>query len=189
MGQELDQKRRRDRVSQLALFFQISGLERVIPGCRRFPANSPTLKLMELGESLTRWTVRLAMALYVVSLALRWSARCRRPWLGRPWLGMARLAWTGGCILFLAHVACAFNFFHGWSHAAAYQHTARRTEETIGIFWGGGLYLNYAFTLVWLADVLWWWRGLEQYERRGRAVEWGVQAFLAFMAFNGTVVF
>ena len=140
---------------------------------------------MDLGELLTRWTVRLAVALYALALVARWHAHGRRPWLSR-----ARLAWSVGCVLFLAHVACAFAFFHGWSHAAAYQETARRTGEQFGIFWGGGLFLNYAFALVWPADVLCWWcQGLEGYERRAAGLEWVVQGFLAFMSFNATVVF
>jgi len=85
-------------------------------------------------------------------------------------------------LFYLAHVVAAFHFYHGWSHAAAYEHTARRTAEVVGLDWGGGLWWNYAFGAVWLGDILW---------RRGRPAWLGVavQAFLAFMAFNATVVF
>jgi hypothetical protein len=139
---------------------------------------------MDAGEWLTRWTVRLAGALYVVSLALRWnSGGSRRR------LDAARIAWTVACGLFLAHVVCAFEFFHAWSHAAALSDTARRTEETTGLSWGGGLYLNYAFAIVWLADVLWWWRAEQTYENRPRVLEWLVQGFLGFMFFNAAIVF
>lgn len=139
---------------------------------------------METGELLTRWTVRLAGALYVLALVIRWNARDRREWQAT-----ARLAWTMGCISFLAHIASAFEYFHGWSHWAAYEDTARRTEEVTGLAWGGGLYLNYLFAVVWLADAAWWWRGLKQYEKRPRAIDWAVQGFMAFMFFNATVVF
>jgi hypothetical protein len=139
---------------------------------------------MDTGELLTRWTIRLALVFYVLAVALRLLAR-RRP----AWQRAARLAWTLGCIVYLAHVACAFQFYHGWSHTAAYRETARQTAERFGLDWGGGLYFNYAFTAVWMVDVLWWWRGLEPYQTRPRWVDATVQAFFAFMAFNATVVF
>src|SRR5579862_2549129 len=101
---------------------------------------------METGEILTRWTVRVAVVLYVASLATRgysphWS----------------RVAWTVGCLTYLLHVVCAFEYYHHWSHDEAYAFTAQQTATVVGLDWGGGLYLNYAFTLVWLADVVWWW--------------------------------
>ncbi|HMF19219.1 MAG TPA: hypothetical protein VKE98_18560 [Gemmataceae bacterium] len=137
---------------------------------------------MEPGELLTRWTVRLAMILYVLALST-WIMSRRRA----SWLRTARLAWTIGCGIFLAHVICAFAFYHHWSHAAAYEETANRTAELVGISWGGGLYLNYAFTLLWIADVIFWWRNLNRF--RFRAIQIAIQLFLAFIAFNATVVF
>jgi len=100
---------------------------------------------MDLGDLLTRWTVRLAVALYLVSLLLRLRAGGRHARLAA-----ARLSWTGGCFAFLAHVAAAFHFAHHWSHGAALAATAERTAEVVGWHWGGGLYANYAFALVWL---------------------------------------
>jgi hypothetical protein len=137
---------------------------------------------MDPGEFLTRWTVRLAMVLYVVGLGTWMLAGTRASWLRA-----ARLAWTIGCGFFLAHVICTFGFVHHWNHAAAYAETARRTEELTGISWGGGLYLNYAFTVLWAADVGFWWRSLDR-SRPGR-IGIMIQVFLAFIAFNATVVF
>ena len=139
---------------------------------------------MNPGEFLTRWSAVLALSLYVLGLALRANANGTRSKL--TW---ARTAWTVGCLLFLFHVACAFQFYHHWSHTAAYAATAERTAELVGLAWGGGLYANYAFTLLWVADAIWWWCGLERYETRSRVVNWAVHVFLGFMAFNGTVVF
>ena len=119
---------------------------------------------------MTRWTIRISLALYVAALAARPGSRSRR------------ICWTLGCLFFLAHAAAAFHFYHGWSHAAAYAHTAQRTAEVVGIHWGGGLWWNYAFGVVWLADVLW-------PRRHPRWMAIAVHAFLAFMAFNATVVF
>jgi hypothetical protein len=135
---------------------------------------------MSPGELATRWTVRFALAGYFLGGALRAEGRTSRQ-------GIARIAWTLGCLFYLAHVACAFHFYHGWSHMAAYRHTAERTAAVVGWKWGGGIYFNYAFTAVWFADaVAWWLRG----DRAKSAwLEAGTQAFLWFMVFNATAVF
>jgi len=135
------------------------------------------------GELVTIWTVRAAMLLYIVAVLLWLTARTPR---GRR---VARLAWSMGSLLYLAHVWCAFQFFHGWSHRAAYVETARQTGELFGLAWGGGLYFNYLFTLVWLTDVIWWWAQEGSYGRRPRWVAASIHGFMAFMFFNGAVVF
>jgi hypothetical protein len=140
--------------------------------------------IMETGELLTRWTARFAMFLYALALALRLASHKRRGWMT-----LSRQAATMGFLVYLAHVACAFQFVHYWRHTAAYAATARQTYETVGLDWGGGLYFNYFFTLIWGADVCWWWLARDRYEARPRVIEWPVQGFLAFMAFNATVIF
>jgi hypothetical protein len=45
------------------------------------------------------------------------------------------------------------------------------------------------FTIAWVVDVIWWWRGLALYRRRSRWIQVGIHAFFAFMFFNATVVF
>jgi hypothetical protein len=97
-----------------------------------------------------------------------------------------RIAWTIGCILFLVHVAAAFQFHHAWSHGAAYRATALETKKLFGVDYGGGLYWNYTFALVWLSDAVWRWLGT------GVRSDWisrSVHGFMAFMFFNGTMVF
>lgn len=132
------------------------------------------------GELATIWTVRIALAGYFIGGAL-WT---RQASTGR--LKLARIVWTLGCACYLAHVVSAFHFYHAWSHTAALERTAERTAETTGWYFGGGLYLNYLFTAVWVADALarWWpwfagkcWPAI------------AVQLFLWFMVFNATVVF
>jgi hypothetical protein len=131
---------------------------------------------------LTRWTVRLALAFYAFTVALRLTFPTHRR--------LARGLWTAGCLLFLAHVAAAFTWFHGWSHARAYAETARQTRDLLGIDWGGGLFINYLFTAVWTADVAYWWLGgLDAYDGRPRWLDFALHSFFAFMAFNGAVVF
>ena len=133
------------------------------------------------GELLTLWTVRAAFALYVAALALRLS----RPGHSR---STFRMLWTAGCVAFAIHVACAFHFFHGWSHADAYRQTARQTKDLTGIASGFGLYLNSAYLLAWAIDAAWVWRHAS-YERRPRWIAIALHAFFAFMWFNATVVF
>lgn len=137
---------------------------------------------METGELLTRWTIRVALVLYIASVALRLTGKSGD-------LGRSRLArWfsTLGVAAYLAHVGCAFHFFHEWSHDAAYAATAKETEAHFGFHWGGGLYFNYVFTALWLLDVTWAWIAMESQPRWAR---YAVHGFLVFMAFQGTVVF
>jgi len=90
----------------------------------------------------------------------------------------------------LAHVGLAFQFYHGWSQAAAYRDTARQVNEVVGINWGGGLYINYIVLAWWSLDVLWWWRGgLESYRRRSGLLIAAWHGFLIFIIFNATIVF
>ena len=107
----------------------------------------------EIGGFLMHWSARLAIACYVVRLLIDVA----RP-TGRIARRTACWSWTVGCGLLVIHVLIAFATVHGWSHRAAFDHTAVRTEEVTGIDWGGGLFFNYAFTLIWIADVAAWWR-------------------------------
>jgi hypothetical protein len=95
-----------------------------------------------------------------------------------------------GCVSILAHVACAYHFYHNWSHAAAYRETARQTAEVTGLDWGGGLFINYALIIGWVIDVsLWRLRGLDAYRNRPRLMAVAWQGFLFFIIFNATVIF
>ena len=97
--------------------------------------------------------------------------------------------WTIACALFLAHVACAFHFYHHWSHAEAFTNTALRTGELIGWEFGAGIYFSYGFSLLWAADVLWWWLRPISYAARPWWLSGAIHAYLFFIAFNGAVVF
>lgn len=133
-------------------------------------------------EGVIRWTARIAVVFYLARLAvdLGWPASPRRNHL-------ARGLWTAGCGVFLTHVAAVFQFLHGWSHAAAWEHTRAVTYATTGWDSGFGLYLNYLFTAWWVLDVgLWWWR--DDWPR-WRLPYWCLQGFFAFMMFHATVTF
>jgi len=139
---------------------------------------------MNAGELLTRATIWSALLGYAWGAALLSSARSseRR-------LVAARMAWTLGCVFFVAHFFCAFHFYHHWSHADAYTETARQTEEMTGHHSGSGLYLNYLFGLVWIILVAWWWLAPVRFVAQSG---WSLalwNGFALFMIFNGTVVF
>lgn len=135
---------------------------------------------MSGGELLTRGSVWLALIAYAIGAGMMLRVRGR---------AAARCVWTIGCALFLVHVVCAFGFYHGWSHAAALDATARQTGEMTGVRWGGGLFLNYVFALAWLGDVLWWWLAPESHARRSQRLAAVWHGFFFFMVFNGAVVF
>ncbi len=142
---------------------------------------------MATGLLLTRATAIVAVGLFTLALALRSRARSSAdPERTRV---QARVAWSVGCAIFIVHVACAFHFVHSWSHAAAYETTARETFELTGWNFGAGLWANYLFTAVWIVDVIWWWRGTDRYEARPKWINGAILGFLGFIAFNATVVF
>ena len=97
--------------------------------------------------------------------------------------------WTIGCVAMLAHVVAAFHYTHRWSQMDAIESTAKKTEHLIGIAFGEGLYFNYLFLLVWIADVLFWWQRPERYETRPVWLKYGIHGYLFFIAFNGAVIF
>jgi hypothetical protein len=149
-----------------------------------------------MDDALLRWTARLAALFYSAALGLRIGptrcaiARCAIARCAIARCAIARWVWSAGCVALLAHMACAFHFHHRWSHQAAYWATARQTAERTGLDWGGGVYFNYAFAMVWGLDALWWWRvGPARYEARHAWAEWLIQGYLAFILFNATIVF
>ena len=140
---------------------------------------------MSSGQLLTTVTIWITLVAYAFGSAAFALSRNRNRWDAA-----ARLGWTVACVSLLAHVATAFSSYHAWSHEAAYRDTARQTYEVFGINWGGGLYVNYALLVLWIADVGWWWlRGLDAYRRRPWPIVAASQGLLIFIFFNATVVF
>lgn len=157
------------------------------------------------GTLLTHWTIRVALSLYALALAIELRPVIRKsvtPGDGstdshaqaprsaaettadlRCWL------WTAACIAFLAHVACAFHFYHGWSHQSALDDTARQTRELMGVAFGRGIWFSYAFALLWVADVLWWWSSSASYQHRSTWLHGAIHGYMFFIALNGAIVF
>lgn len=139
---------------------------------------------MSAGEWLTRATIWIALLSYTIGAIL---LLLRSPSDGIA--ARARAAWTVGCLFFVAHVVCAFAYFHHWSHTAAYVETARQTEEKTGLRSGSGLYLNYLFGVVWIALTMRWWMSPRGFLAQSRWTHGLWNGFAVFMIFNGTVVF
>lgn len=138
---------------------------------------------MDTAEWLTRGTVWLALSLYVAAeMVVAFSSRAA---------GCATARWLNGfgVAAFVGHVACAFHFHHQWSHAVAYADTARQTVDFTGWNWGGGLYLNYLFMIVWLGELTWSSLGPMTYAGRRSWIGWAARGFFMFMIFNGAFVF
>jgi hypothetical protein len=124
-------------------------------------------------DVVTRQTARVAILFWgIASGAILLNGR-----------QFGRSAWTLGCLAFLVHVAIAFDRVHGWSNSAAVRHV----EEVSGF--GAGLYVSYAFTALWVADTAWWWIDSKTHDARPAVLDRGLHAFMAFIVFNGTVVY
>jgi hypothetical protein len=94
-----------------------------------------------------------------------------------------RFGWATGCLLLMLHIAIAFHLGHGWSHEAAWEHTHQASG------YGDGIYMNYAFVLVWFADAMWACIAIDSYLARSRWLHWTIHGFIAFIVFNAAVVF
>lgn len=132
-----------------------------------------------LGENLILWTVRISVTFYACA-TWRYLFHVRRS-VGTD--NIFRRLWLAAWAMCVVHVICAFHFQHHWNHAAAVRHTAEMTARVVGWYWGGGLYINYVFLLMWGVDAM----------KRFRASDQGLgiimHATAAFMMFNATVVF
>lgn len=103
---------------------------------------------------------------------------------------VARWAWSLGALLFVIHVAAAFDVYHDWSHAAAMAHVAQETQRVMGNAVGSGIYVSYFYTLLWALDALYWWlAGHQKYFSIWPGLHKLKHAFMFFIFFNGTVIF
>lgn len=128
----------------------------------------------------TRFPVWLALMMYALTVGC-WSRR-KMEW--------AKWCWTVGCLSFLVHVIAAFQLHYQWSHEVAVKQTKNQTEAVTGVSSGFGIYVNYLFTLIWVADaVAWWALGSERYANRSGWLAALIHGFFVFMIFNGAVVF
>ncbi len=101
--------------------------------------------------------------------------------------GWVHAANATGLALCVVHIAIAMGSVHGWRHAAAIDATAIQTESVYGLRWGGGVFVNYLFVIVWALEA--WWRTRTRAFSESRFARWLLRTFYAVIVFNAAVVF
>ncbi len=132
---------------------------------------------------MTVWTVRLALLCYVAALTIVLRRSSEGAWR------FGGMVWMLGSVLLWAHLAAAFHEHHHWSHAHAAAETSRRTAALVGWSWGGEIYWNYVFAVVWSIDAFIWRLAPNASRRRPVAILAAIHAFMFFIVLNATVVF
>jgi hypothetical protein len=136
-----------------------------------------------VGDDLIRRTIWLALLFYGVATALM-IALVREDWQAFTQRGrLTRWCWTLAWLAYLVHLAMAFHHYHHWSHAHALEHT----RQVSGV--GEGIYVSHLFTLVWTADVAYWWCRPDGYAARSRWMDAALHGFMLFVVANATVVY
>jgi len=145
---------------------------------RPHPVDSPTP-----GDDLIRNTIRLSLFYYAVA-AIHLLCAFPADWRNfTDRIRFARITWTLAWLAYLIHLGMAFHYAHNWSHADAIEHT----RDVSGF--GEGIFVSHLFTLIWSADVISWWLAPRWYQTRSVWIDRVLHGFMAFMIFNGTVVF
>jgi hypothetical protein len=135
------------------------------------------------GDDLTRNTVRVSLLFWLLAVWIMIGLD-KTGWRAASTIGKAaRTCWTLAWLAYFVHLASAMHYYHGWSHADAMRHV----EEVSGF--GPGIFFSHLFTLLWTADVAWWWLDPGSYARRFAGFDRLVHAYMAFIIFNGTVVY
>ena len=133
-------------------------------------------------ESASVWAIRFALILMVGVLILEAFGKSK---IDRS----LATSWFIGAVLSLCHSAGALATFHQGSQSLAFQATEEQTKELLGIQIGAGLFVNYAFVLVWIADACIRLFIPARYCQFPAAYALSVQSFLVFIAINGAIVF
>ena len=131
----------------------------------------------------------LAVRGSIAAATLSWAAAEWLRWRQPRRATVARVLWKAGAVLLVVHAVAVFHYIHHWSQDAALEHTARQTAALTGLYWGGGLYVNYAFTGLWLWDAAAWWANPDRYARRSERSRALLLAIFLFMFVNGGIVF
>jgi hypothetical protein len=129
-------------------------------------------------------TIWLALAAFVAAEAGRRPAFAGRP--TAPWSTPVSFA---GLALLIVHIVLAYAVRHDWSHEAAVRATAQQTASVYGLDWGGGIYVNYLFAVVWAIDAWHWHVSAAGAAARSPTLRWALRAFYAIIIVNAAIVF
>ena len=133
-------------------------------------------------ESASLWAIRIALGLMVLVFAIEIRG-------GKSTDRTTASLWLVGALLALGHSLGALATFHHGSHLLAMKATAQQTHELLGIRFGAGLFVNYAFDLVWLVDAMIRMISPAIYSKLPNAYRYCTNGFLIFIAINGAIVF
>lgn len=133
-------------------------------------------------ESASLWAIRFALlAMFIVFVAeANGKKRTNRS---------LAVIWLFGASLSLCHGMGTIATFHNGSQSIAWESTAQQTEALIGLRIGAGLFVNYAFILIWLIDSGVCLLAPKSYDRLPKAICRTINGFLIFIAINGAIVF
>jgi hypothetical protein len=128
-------------------------------------------------------TIWISLLLFVAAQhGLRQPARVLRP------AGWVQAANAIGLALCVAHITLAMGWVHGWSHELASAATAMQTKSVYGLRWGGGLFVNYLFVIVWATEA--WMKSRPSGSVLDAAgPRWALRIFYGVVIFNAAVVF
>jgi hypothetical protein len=101
----------------------------------------------------------------------------------------ARGIWTLGVALAVVHIVLAFQLVYQWDHEAAVAATVQQSADRFGLGWRGGIYVNYVFVIIWLADVGSWWIAPASHRARPLSIERARFVAFLLMFVNGAIVF
>lgn len=96
-----------------------------------------------------------------------------------------RVAWLFGGAMIIIHILTSYGLAHGWSHSEAIRATAKESERVTGIRAGWGVYVNFAFAVVWFGYSLVMVIAGRRFHRIDPVIFW----FTAAIVFAATVVF
>ena len=126
-------------------------------------------------------TIWIALALFVAGEF--------EPRISRSLQPVARGLFLLGALTCVVHIVLAMSNVHGWHHVAAIEATAEQVNAVYGVRWGGGLYVNYVFAAVWIADAMQRVLSPAAAARRSSWLVWTLRAFYCVIIVNAAVIF
>ena len=131
----------------------------------------------------------LYLTVWLALLCFGLGETARRPYVAtRVTARRALAAHSAGLALMAVHIALAMGLVHRWSHASAMAATAAQTDAVYGLDFGGGVFRNYVFVVVWAIDA-WWWRVDPDRPRLDPAALRLLRLFYLIVLVNAAVIF
>lgn len=97
--------------------------------------------------------------------------------------------WLIGALFAFGHSLGALMTFHHGSQTEALDSTAEQTQQLLGFRFGAGLYVNYLFVVVWVADAVFRLLAPMRYLSLPSWYRYSAIGFLVFIAINGAIIF